>query len=218
MNEFNIREATSQDIPFLVDTIIEAEKSSSAILTYSTIFGLSEIEARNYIARMLEEDIDNCELSISGFILVEENGNIVGAVGSWVECADGVPSNVLKGNLLSYILPSECIQRAIKLNYIVNDLHVEYVKGQIVIGLVYVAPEARGKGLVSLLIDRRISILKESYPDADEAYIQVFGNNLPAIRAYEKAGFEIVFRKEAIHEETINYMPDKCKVLMKKCV
>ncbi len=218
MNEFTIRQATSDDIPFLVDTIIEAEKSGTSTFTYTTIFGLTEPEARGYITKMLEEDIDGCELSVSAFILVEKAGIIMGAVGAWLEGSEGISSNILKGNLLSYILPSSCLEKAISLKNIVNDLHIEYIPGKIMIGLVYIAPEARGKGLVPILIDKKIEMLRETYPDAEEAYIQVFGNNIPAIRAYEKAGFEIIYKKNALLRETANYMPDTTKVLMRKCV
>jgi ribosomal protein S18 acetylase RimI-like enzyme len=218
MSEFIFRQATRNDIPFLTETIIEAEKSGTDILTYTTIFGLNEAEARDYIARMLGEEIDGCELSVSGFILAEKGGSMTGAVGAWVESSEGVPSNVLKGNLLSFILPLSCLQRATSLNHIVSDLHIEYVPGTIQIGLVYVAPEARGKGLVPKLIEHKINMLKEKFPEVNEVFIQVFGNNLSAIKAYEKSGFEIVLRKEAVLDGTAKYMPDTIKVLMKKIV
>jgi len=218
MDEYLIRQATKDDIPFLVDTIIEAEKSGTTILTYTTIFGLSEIDARHYITKMLEEEIDGCELSVSGFILAEKEGDIAGAVGAWVEGSEGIPSNILKGNLLRCVLPSSCLQRAAGLNEVVRDLHLDYVSGTIQIGLVYVTPPARGKGMVPLLINSGINKLKAVYPDIKEAYIQVFGNNLPAIRAYEKTGFEVVIRKTASLKETGRFMPDICKVLMKKII
>jgi ribosomal protein S18 acetylase RimI-like enzyme len=217
-NEFSIRQATSNDIPFLVDTIIEAEKSGTSTLTYTTIFGLSEIQARDYIAKMLEEAIDGCELSVSGFVLAEKSGNIAGAVGAWLEGSEGIPSNVLKGNLLSYVLPISCLEKAVSLNNIVRDLYIEHKRGAIQIGLVYVAPEARGKGLVSVLINHKISLLKKIHPNANEVYIQVFGNNLPAIIAYKKLGFEIVLNKTAVLPETSKYMPDSSKVLMRKYI
>lgn len=216
MDEFLVRNATTGDITFLVDTIIEAEKSGTNILTYTTIFGLSESEARDYIARMLEEEIDGCELSVSGFILAEKDGKIAGAIGAWLEGSEGIPSNVLKGNLLRYILPVSCLERAAKLNHIVHDLHIEYIPDSIQIGLVYVALEARGQGLVTKLIEYKIQMLKEKYSNTKKAYIQVFENNIRAIKAYEKAGFQVVYRKNAELAETAVYMPDTCKVLMEK--
>ena len=116
------------------------------------------------------------------------------------------------------VLPSSCLQRAAGLNEVVRDLHLDYVSGTIQIGLVYVTPPARGKGMVPLLINSGINKLKAVYPDIKEAYIQVFGNNLPAIRAYEKTGFEVVIRKTASLKETGRFMPDICKVLMKKII
>ncbi len=215
---YSIRQATINDIPFLVDTIIEAEKSGTSTLTYTTIFGLPECQVREYIAEMLEEEIDGCELSVSSFMLAEKKGEIVGAVGAWLEGSEGIPSAVLKGNLLSYFLPSSCLEKANSLNNIVRDLHIEYKKDTIQIGLVYIAPEARGKGLVGILIDNKIRMLKKRNPGVNEAFIQVFGNNLPALRAYEKAGFITIFTKNALLPETVNYMPYNNKVLMKKYV
>lgn len=217
-SDFTIRHATLDDIRFLVDTIIEAEKSGTTTLTYTTIFGLTESETRDYLSKMLEEEIDGCELSVSGFVLAESGGKIAGAVGAWVEGSEGIPSTALKGNLLAYVLPKSCLEKAISLNDVVRDLHIEYIENSIQIGLVYVAPEARGKGLVQLLIDYKISLLRKRYQPSNEVYIQVFGNNAPAIRAYEKSGFEIILRKNASLPETVNYMPDTTKVLMRKYI
>ena len=214
-NDFVFRPASVKDIPFLVDTIIEAEKSGTEKLTYSTIFGLSESEARFYIAKMLEEEVDGCEISVSSFIIAERDGRIAAAVGAWVEGSEGIPSLVLKGNLLRYILPSSCMERAIKFNHIIRDLHIEYLDNTIQIGLVYVAPDSRGMGLVKLMIDKQIELLANRYPGISEAYIQVFGNNIPAIKAYQKAGFDVVLRKDASINEIRELMPHTCKVLMK---
>ena len=211
---FTFRKATNEDIPFLVDTIIEAEKSGTDILTYTTIFGLSEKEARHYITLMLEEEIDGCELSVSGFFLSENNNNIVGAVCSWIEGKEGISSTVLKGNLLNYILPTSNIRNAIQLSKVVQDLHIEYKANTLQIGLVYVAKEARGKGLVKLLLDKIIELEKRENPEITEANIQVFGNNIAAIRAYEKAGFSIVHEKKSYLSEINSIMPGDRKVVM----
>ncbi len=94
MVNFIFRQATIKDVPFLVDTIIAAEKSGTDIFTYSTIFGLTEEEARKYIAAMFLEEIDGCELSISSFLLAESNGHIAAAIGAWIEGNEGISSNV----------------------------------------------------------------------------------------------------------------------------
>ena len=65
MNEHIIRSATIDDISFLVETIIEAEKSGTDRLSYSTVFGLSNEDTHKYLNDMLKEEIDGCELSVS---------------------------------------------------------------------------------------------------------------------------------------------------------
>ena len=46
-----IRDGNINDIPFIVETIVEAEKSGTNIFSYNTIFGLSEEEAKKYIEK-----------------------------------------------------------------------------------------------------------------------------------------------------------------------
>ena len=218
MNEVIFRNATINDVPFLVDTIIEAEKSGTEILTYCTIFGLTEDEARKYIAEMLSEEIDGCELSISSFLLAEKNGQIAASVGAWIEGIEGIPSAILKGNLLNYTLPKKCIEHALALNTFVRELHIEYITNTIQIGLVYVAAAFRGQNLVSILIDEQVTRLRINHPDISEIYVQVFGNNIPAIKAYEKAKFIKQLVKESSNKEINKYMPSETKILMKRMI
>lgn len=216
MNSFTIRSAKISDVPFLVDTIIEAEKSGTNKLSYTTIFGISEEEARRYITEMLLEEVDGCELSISSFILIERNGQSAAAVSAWIEGVEGVPSTILKGNLLNFTLPKECIDNAKPLNNMLSELHIENFIDTIQLGLVYVSFDFRGMNLVGLLTDEVILRLKKIKPVVNTMYVQVFGNNSPAIKAYEKAGFYIVKTVEATNKKILNYLPSDRKILMKK--
>jgi ribosomal protein S18 acetylase RimI-like enzyme len=216
MAEFNYRKATLEDIPFLVDTIIEAEKSGTDKLSYSTVFGLSEADTRKYLADMLGEEVDGCELSVSSFLLAESEGEIAGAIASWIENAEGMPSSVLKGNLLSYTLPAESISKARELSKLLGELHIENTPDTLQLGLVYVSSSFRGKNLVSALINHQIKWAKSVDASINDMFVQVFGNNTPAIRAYEKAGFETILEKTAQNTTIQNYLPSVRKLLMKK--
>jgi ribosomal protein S18 acetylase RimI-like enzyme len=216
MAGFNYRKATTGDIPFLVDTIIEAEKSGTDKLSYTTVFGLSEADTRKYLANMLDEEVDGCELSVSSFLLAEWEGEIAAAVASWIENEHGMPSSVLKGNLLSYTLPAESISKARELSVLLSELHIENTPDTLQLGLVYVSNSFRGKNLVSELINRQIEWAKSVKPAIKEMFVQVFGNNTPAIKAYEKAGFETALEKIAQSATILNYLPSVKKLLMKK--
>jgi ribosomal protein S18 acetylase RimI-like enzyme len=216
MNSFLFRNANIGDIPFLVDTIVEAEKSGTNILTYTTIFGLSEEDTKKYLTKILEEQVDNCELSVSSFFLAEFHNVVVGAIAAWIEGYEGIPSSVLKGNLLNFTLPRTNIERALLLNNIVKSIHIEYVPNTVQIGLVYIDKAFRGQNLVSELIDRKINELSFLKRNLSHAYIQVFGNNIAAIKAYEKANFFVVLSKESQIKETNDLMPYNIKILMKR--
>lgn len=213
---FEIRQASVSDIPFLVETIIEAEKAGTNILTWTTIFGLSEIESKKYISDMLLEEIDGCELSVSSFLVAEIDGKPVAALSAWVEGADNSSSAQLKGNLLSYVLPKECIERAMAIHAITKDLSIDYIPGSIQKGAGYVVKDFRHKNLFGILNEEMTSRLLKSHPEISQIYTQVFGCNIAAIRANEKAGFKIVKTKESANMEVLNYLPSNKKHLLLK--
>ena len=216
MEEFTYRPATLDDIPFLADTIIEAEKSGTDILSYTTIFGLSEEEARSHVKAMLEEEIDGCELSVSSFLVAENGGKVVAALSSWVEGSEGLSSAELKGNLLSYVLPRESILKAASVNHIVRKIHMDYQMGTIQKGAGYVVKEFRNRKLFGILTEKMIGYLRQSHPEVREVYTQVFGCNIAAIRANEKIGFSIVDTIETDDPEILRLLPSNQKHLLKK--
>jgi ribosomal protein S18 acetylase RimI-like enzyme len=216
MNEVTIRNATIDDISFLVETIIEAEKSGAGILSYSAIFGLSEVEVKYYIEKMLLEEVDHCELSISSFKVALAGDRLVGAVSAWIEGYNGVPSAILKGNLLNYVFPIECMDRAKLFQPLLKQLHLDYLMNTIQIGLVYVIEEYRGRGIVKFLLDDHINSLKESHQTTESVCVQVFSNNKSALQTYKKYGFEIIDSKITADKRIFNLLPSNEKFLMRK--
>ena len=55
-NPLVFRKAEEKDIPFLIETIIAAEKSGTDVFSYSKIFELPELEIRKILADILAED------------------------------------------------------------------------------------------------------------------------------------------------------------------
>ncbi len=216
MEEFIFRTATINDVPFLVETIIEAEKSGSNILSWTTIFGLSESDSKRYLSDMLKEEIDGCELSISSFLVAETKGQVVAALSAWIEGENNESSAFLKGNLLSYVLPNDCIQKASLIQPLLQEIHIDYIPGSIQKGAGYVAKDYRHRDLFRLLTDEIIGKLLKRNPSVTDAYTQIYGSNIAAIKANQKADFKIVMVKESPNEEILRYVPSNKKVLMKK--
>jgi len=216
MKDLIFRDASLKDIPFLVETIIEAEKSGTDILSYNTVFGLSQSDTFKYLSNMLSEEIDGCELSVTSFLIAEKLGKPIAAVSAWIENANGVPSSVLKGNLLNYSLPTESIRRAMSLNSLLHEMHVDYLPGTIQKGAGYVVREFRGNNLLHLLTLKIIGNLKQADPEVSEIYTQIYGCNLKAISANIKAGFKEIKRIESTNAMITRYLPSETKVIMKK--
>lgn len=56
------------------------------------------------------------------------------------------------------------------------------------LGFMFVKPEHRGKGINQLILDQLITWSKDQ--GASEIRLDVYDKNEPAVKAYEKAGFE----------------------------
>jgi len=216
MSTITIRKATLKDIPFLTKTIIEAEKSGTSTLSYSTIFGLNLNEIEQLISEMLLEEVDDCELSISSFLIAEENGVTAASLSGWLENASEIPSSVLKGNLLNYYLPRECFIKAAESAKYTKALHIDYIPNTFQIGAGYVEESFRGRQLLGLLTEELIKGLTAQFPSINEIYAQIFDCNTPSLKTYERAGFEIVSTKISKENDTINYLPSLKKILLKK--
>ena len=191
MSDFIIRPATVDDAPFLAKTIIEAEKSGTNKLSYATIFGLSEEDVHRYLIDMLEEEIDGCELSVSSYLVAESNGQVVAAVGAWVEGNEDMPSAIIKANLLKYTLPKECIEKAMNLNRVLREVNIEILTKTIYLTGGFVAKEFRGNRLLGTLMTEITERLLDENPEVVSACTHVFGSNIPSLKTCEKLGFVI---------------------------
>jgi len=214
MEDYTLRYALLKDIAFLVETIIEAEKSGTDTLSYTTIFGLTQRQTVEALTRILEEEIDGCELSLSSFMIAEKDGKIAAAVGAWIEGNEGVSSTAIKGSLLAHVLPLDAVRKSSQIANVISELHMEVEKGVIQIGLVYVDGNHRGKNLTQLLINQHITNSKAKSEALTQVHVQVFGNNIPAIRAYEKFGFKKMKEVRSLSENITDYLPYHTKIAM----
>ena len=57
-----------------------------------------------------------------------------------------------------------------------------------------------------------IKSLKQNHKHIDQIYVQVFGNNIAAIKAYKKVGFSIVQTKKSSKKEILNLLPSELSI------
>ncbi|NMC60960.1 MAG: hypothetical protein GYA51_16505, partial [Candidatus Methanofastidiosa archaeon] len=184
MSEYRVRTATINDIDFIVNAIIQAEKSGSELLSFSTIFNIKEEEVIRILRLILLEEVDGCEFSLTNYIVAELNGLPVGAIGAWVERAE-TSSSTIKNNLLNYFLTKPSIVYASRDARIASELVIENVRDALSLVVVYISPEHRGRHLFDLMTIGHIN----RNPGIKELAIQVMANNYYAIRSYKNYGF-----------------------------
>ena len=211
MANYAVREATTNDIDFLVEAIIEAEKSGSQILSYSKVFNLSEDELKKIFRSMLLEEIEGCEFSLSNYLVAETDHEIAGTIGAWIEHEE-TPSSMIKSNLLGYFLPKSSILYASKEAKITSELIIDHVKEALSLVVVYIRPQHRGKHLFELLTNEHV----KRNPGVKELAIQVMSNNIYAIRSYKRYGFEESFVIKSGNPKIRQFLPYSEKMLMKK--
>ena len=214
--EIKIRRATLNDVDFLVDTIVAAEKSGTDNFGLAKLFELSEGEMRTYIKAMLEEEIDGCEFSVSSFLVAEHQGRVVSAFAGWVEGQneDELPSSILKSNLVGYCLPVENVKKSQSKSEIVRPLQIEREEGTYQLEYSYTLPEYRGRGILGKIIEAHE---KEAISNnVKKIQVHVFDNNPSAIKSYEKKGFKITKRYESTYPDTSMFFPSNVELLMEK--
>jgi len=217
MEDYLIRKATINDLSFLADGIIAAEKSNTDMLSLSTLFNLSETIVKNKIIAMLDEEIDGCEFSVSSFLITEYDRKPVAAVGGWIEgFVEDVPSKILKSNLIGFIFPKESIKFLQAHADIIEDIQIARERYSLQIEYVYVDNAHRGKRLAELLIKEHLKNGLSAYPNLGKAQVQVFNNNLSAIKLYERIGFRIVKSYKSNNKRILEFLPSNEKLLMEK--
>jgi len=217
MNEYIIRKATKEDIPFLANIVIKAEKGMSDKLSYSTLFNLSERKVKNLIIAMFEEEIDGCELSLTSFLVTEYKGKPVAALGAWIEAFDGCqPSKILKSNLISYTFGIESIEFLKTKSHIIKDILVEREPMTLQLEYLHVSDKHIGKKLDEALLKKLEENGLTLYPPLEKAQAQLFRNTVFSIKLLIRNGYKIVKSYKSGNNEIFNYLPFNEKILMEK--
>ncbi len=212
----SLRRATLNDVDFIIETIIEAEKSFSNTISYCQIFSVTKEELINLFRQILSEDIVGQELCYSEYIIAEVNSAYAGACASWVEGVEGFSSSVVKANLLMEYFGHEKINEAQHLFKYLHEINIDREPNTLQIVNAYIKPDYRGQGIISKLILEHIEQQKVKYPFIKKAQLRPTGTNESAYRAYNKLGFEFVLEKKIEDDFILDFIPSKSKILMEK--
>ena len=96
---FLTRDANVEDIDFLVEAIVNAEKGHRDILPYCALFNIPEDELSSVLKKIFRENITDFDFSLRNFMIAEHEGCPVAAYAGWVE---GIRRNAVT------IIKNEC--------------------------------------------------------------------------------------------------------------
>ena len=217
-NKYIIRPATTNDIVFLVETVIQAEKSSTSNCGLANYFDVTVEEMRDYLTKLFEEEVDGCEFSLSSFIVIEYEGKVVVAMGGWLEGdnEDEMPSALLKSNLLMYVMPKDKILKSQENASITKELSIEREWGTYQLEYSYVSPEHRGQFLVQDLITAHINKAKCYDGKVKKMQAHVFESNKVILLINKMMGFKITKRFMSDNPRIPEFYPFNVMVLMEK--
>lgn len=186
-----IRNAVIADIDFIIETIVQAEKSGTSRCALLHFWNCNESQLKEYLRLFLEEEIEGTEWSMDSFVIAENGGRPVGAFGGWIESENewGLTSSTLKANLMKACLPIDVILEMSKFQREIQSVQIPRTPGALQLEYAYVIPGFQGKGIIQRIVD----FICSRYANWNVAEVQVFANNASAIQAYSKLGFVRTF-------------------------
>ena len=217
-SKYIFRPATSKDIDFLAETVIQAERSSTGKCGLANYFNVTEEELRDYLVQIFEEEVDGCEFSLSSFIVVEYEGKVVAAMGGWLEGGneDEMPSAMLKSNLLMYVIPKDKILLSQKNIAITKDLSIKREWGTYQGEYSYVVPEHQGQFLIQDLMEAHITRAKSFGPKVPKMQVHVFESNKVIILINKMMKFKIVNSFTSQNPRIKEFFPYNTILLMER--
>lgn len=215
MTAFNIRVAKIEDIPFILEGIVDAEFSGSRVFPYQALFGLDVEATKNLIRQVFEEELDGQEWHLPQFRILEVGNTSACCLSYWTEGANGTGSGLLKAQALAWILGNRWSEASDKLN-VLKTMQLPRLSGAMQLECIYTKPDFRGQGLVGKLIDHCIAEAKLNTPNLEQAEIQLLGSNEAAMRSYTKCGFLNRAQASSSDAEILNLLADNTRISLVK--
>ncbi len=206
-----IRPATHSDLPFILESIVESEKSGDAIFPYSTAFNLNIPEFSQIIMNIFDEEIPEQAWHLEHWHILEDSeGHTAAALSAWIESQNGQKSDFLKAQILKYFLPKEWELAQEKLN-ILSSVSIPRKNGYVQLEHLYTHPDFRGKGYMKSLIQH----VMNAYPDCSYE-IQVLKSNVNAVSLYEYMGFSVNDTQCNDDLQRLSLLSGNCKLQLLK--
>ena len=201
--DITVRKAKSSDIPFLITSIIEADKSGTNKSSYCSLLNITETELSDLLRKVFELELDGFEFCVSSFCVLEYKNELVGALASWIEYENGIPSWQNRMLSIREEANPDSFSHLLKMNETSANLIPERTHFSLQIESLYIIPEFRGMGLFKLMLDFHYENSIIHFKNLHSIELIVYDNNVAALNSYSKLGFNII-KKTKLNNQVIN--------------
>ncbi len=207
---FNIRKAVSADIPFLTESVIEAEHAGTEIISYCTLFNIDKQKLVELIRRAFYNQVGVQVWDIDSWLVVEDHQGIPrAALASWIETPNS-STEMQKFQYLCYMLRPDFNNKELKIKIqLLQKVAIPRKIGATQIDFVYTDKKYRGMGLMNILLKH--CILNNA---KGSIQLQVLSKNFTAMNLYEKMGFKEETRLTCEGLEAQKLLADDTKICM----
>lgn len=190
LSRLKFRSAKPDDVDFVIECIIEAEKSGTNKINTCGIFNLTEMKWREILRNILLEDIPGYDFSLSGFMLAELDGIPVCAQGAWYSGNVEIDAGLIKTSMFMEYMPEENFNIDPDIFDIVKALTIKRDHGMIQLEFSYTVPRLRRNGIFTRTL---IETLRKNYnenPGAKMVQTVLFRDNYKIFNILHRLGFE----------------------------
>jgi ribosomal protein S18 acetylase RimI-like enzyme len=212
INNISFQVAQEKDVDFIIDTIIEAEKSGTETIISTKIFNFDESQFRDTLKSILLSEIPDFDYSLSSFLIAFIDAEPVGALGAWVEEENGYKSGILKANALFQNISKDLILASRSILEKARLLKIDRTKGAIQLENAYVKSAFRRRGIFTSLIIENIKRLSNGENKLVQAVL--FKENYKSFNAYRKLNFNISEEISSDDEIVKSIYPYSFRVLL----
>jgi len=205
-----IRHASHKDFDFIYEAIVQSEYSGGDIFPYESLFGMKPAEFKETVFNIFEEEIEGMPWHYEHWYINELNGYPAGALCSWVEGSDGLSSDLLHAQTLSFLLPAQWQAAKIKLESL-SSVTIPRMNGFVQLEHLYTSQDFRGRGVMRELMQ---FIFETNSGKPFE--IQVLKSNIKAVSLYEYMGFSVQNEKCNPAIKNLALLSSDCKLQLTK--
>lgn len=214
IDEVTLAPASIEDLDIVLDTIIEAEKSGSDIISSCLIFNMTEHEYRKILTSMIEKRYEDYEFTLPGFLVAKHNHTKLGSLGSWIEGKNGMDSSIIKASALFTTIEKDKLLEVQPNLKILGGASFHRTPGALQLEYAYVKPEYRRRGVFTKLILGQINRYRNIELELLLAESILFRENYKSLNCYQKLNFQL---KDSINlkgQPSENYFPYSERILM----